>query len=216
MDAVTKDVKARRHARRTQAERSGATRAALLDSCARLLATVGYAATTTTAVATEAGVSRGALQYAFDDRAEMMVAVVREGYRRLVDEIRRGTMAITTDSGTIAERVAANVEVMLRAYGSPYAIAAYEVLLGERCHPVFMATHADLLGDAERELDRMWVEIFADSAVDDAALLTARRVARAAMIGLVARGLPLGDDDRTAAAIAPAITALIAPGPATV
>ncbi len=201
------DVKADRPTRRTQAERSGATRAALLDACARMLATVGYAATTTTAVATEAGVSRGALQYTFGDRAEMMVEVVREGYRRLVDGCRLGA---ETD-GTIAERVAANVEAMLRAYGSPSAIAAYEVLRGERSNPVFMEAHATLLDDAEGELDRMWLETFADSGLDDAALLTARRVARAAVIGLVARSFPLGSDDATAAAIAPAVTALISP-----
>ncbi len=214
MDVVSKDVKADQHVRRTQAERSSATRAALLDACARTLATVGYAATTTTAVAAEAGVSRGALQYAFEDRAELMVAVVREGYQQMVGELRHGAGT----EGTIAERVAVIVEAMLRAYGSPHAIAAYEVLLGERGNPAFMATHADLLDDAEGELDRMWLEAFVDSGLDDAALTTARRVARAAVIGLVARGLPLGADDATAAAIAPAVTALISSrrGPETV
>ncbi len=59
----------------------------------RTLTTVGYAATTTTAVAAEAGVSRGALQYAFDDRAEVMVAVVCQGYQRMVDELRHGAAA---------------------------------------------------------------------------------------------------------------------------
>ena len=202
---MTKDVKAHRHAPRTQAERRGATRAALLDACARTLATVGYAATTTTAVAAEAGVSRGALQHTFNDRAELMVAVVAEGYQRMVDDLRLGA----GPDGTIAERVAANVSAMLRAYGSPYAIAAYEVLLGERSNAAFMATHAALLGDAEAQLDRMWLETFADSGVPHAALLTARRVARAAVMGLVARSFPLGWDDPTAAAIAPAITALL-------
>jgi len=210
MSAVTKDVKARPKVRRTQAQRTDATRRALLDACARTLATVGYAATTTTAVAQEAGVSRGALQYTFHDRAELMVEVVREAYQRIVDEVRQ----VAGTRGTIAERVAANVEAMLRAYGSPYAIAAYEVLLGERGNPAFMAIHTDLLDHAEGELDQMWLAAFADSGLDDAALITARRVARAAVIGLVARGFPLGADDSTAAAIGPAVAALISPRPA--
>lgn len=205
---MQQDVKTPGRVRRTQAQRTSATRAALLDACAQTLATVGYAATTTTTVAVRAGVSRGALQYTFQDRAEMMLAVVGEGYRHMVDECRRGARA----EGTIAERVAAHVAAMLRAYGSPSAIAAFEVLLGERGNPMFMDTHAELLRDAEDELDRLWLEHFADSGSDAAALLTARRVARAAVIGLVARGFPLGPDEATAAAIAPAVTALVLTG----
>lgn len=207
---MARPVKTQRSERRSQRQRSGATRTALLDACARTLATVGYAATTTTAVAEEAGVSRGALQYSFEDRTELMVAVAREGYQRLVDDLRAGA----TNEGTTAERAAAHVDTMLRAYGSPYAVAAYEVLLGERGNPAFMTAHAELLGSAEAELDQLWLDTFAGAGATDAAILTARRVARAAVLGLIARSLPLGADDTTAAAIAPAVAALIAPGEA--
>jgi AcrR family transcriptional regulator len=193
--------------RRTQADRSSATRTALLDACARRLAAVGYAATTTSTIAAEAALSRGALQYSFESRTDLMLAVAGEGYQRLVDDLRGG---ITTE-GTTAKRVEAHIETMLRAYRSPYAVAAYEVLLGERGNPEFMARHADLIQSAEAELDRLWLETFADSGATEGTILTARRVARAAVLGLVARSLLMGSEEATAAAIAPAVTALLAP-----
>lgn len=191
----------------TRTGRSGATRAALLDACARRLAAVGYAATTTSAIAAEAALSRGALQYSFDSRTDLMLAVAGEGYQRLVSDLRTGH----TNQGTTAERVQAHIDTMLRAYRSPYAMAAYEVLLGERGNPEFMARHADLIQSAEAELDQLWLETFADSGATEGAILTARRVARAAVLGLVARSLPMGSDEATAAAIAPAVTALLTP-----
>lgn len=201
------EIKRVHRVRRSQQERSAATRAALLEACARQVAKVGYAATTTSAVAAEAGVSRGALQYTFQDRSDLMIAVVQEGYERLVDDLRRTTAM----EGTVASRVASHVEAMLKAYGSPYALAAFEILLGERGNPDFMAGHAGLLSSAEAELDAMWLESFADSGATDESVLTARRVARAAVLGLVGRSLPLGDDQHTAAAIARAVTALLDP-----
>jgi AcrR family transcriptional regulator len=180
---------------------------ALLDACARLLAAAGYAATTTSAIAAEASLSRGALQYSFQSRTDMMLAVAGEGYQRLVNDLCGGI----TPVGTTAQRVEAHIETMLRAYGSPYALAAYEVLLGERGNPEFMARHADLIRSAEAELDQLWLNTFAGSGATEAAILTARRVARAAVLGLVARSLSMGSDEATAAAIAPAVTALLDP-----
>lgn len=195
--------------RRTQEERRRATRAALLDACARQLATGGYAATTTTAVAEAAGLSRGALQHTFEGRSDLMVAVARDGYRRLVADLR----AAAPTTGSTGERVAALVAAMLDSYAAPHAIAAYEVLLGERSNPEFMALHAEVLESAEADLDRLWLDVLAASGAPDASVRAARRVARAAVLGLVVRGVPLGDDAATAAALAQAVTALLRPQP---
>lgn len=202
---MSADVNGRPHVRRKQQARSGATKAALLDACARQVAEVGYAAATTTAIAEAAGVTRGALQYSFEDRIDLMVAVVAEGWRRLVEDLRRDAPT----AGTVEQRVAGHVDAMLRAYGSPYAIAAYEVLLGERANPAFLARHDDLLTAAEADLDQLWLNTFADSGASREAILTARRVARAAVLGLIARSLPLGADNSTASAIAPAVAAVL-------
>ena len=204
---MTGPRRAKKPERRTQEERRHATRFALIDACARQLATAGYAAATTTAIADAAGLSRGALQHTFVDRTDLMVTVARDGYERLVDELR----ATAPTTGSTGERVAALIDTMLDAYGAPHAVAAYEVLLGERSNPEFMALHAEVLQSAEADLDELWLTIFADSDAAEAAILQARRVARAAVLGLVVRSVPLGTDAATAAALADAVTALLDP-----
>lgn len=63
--------------RRTQAERSTATRHAILDATIRCLVEQGYAATSTTAIQQGAGVSRGALTHQFPSKVDLMFAAVR-------------------------------------------------------------------------------------------------------------------------------------------
>jgi len=63
-------------ARRTQADRSAATREALIAAARRLIAAHGYAEVGTDAIATEAGVTRGALYHQFADKVALFDAVV--------------------------------------------------------------------------------------------------------------------------------------------
>jgi AcrR family transcriptional regulator len=73
---------ATRRTRRTQAERSEETRARILDAAVHVLSTRGYAGFRTAEVATQAGVSRGALTHHFPSRDELLVAVVADVFRR--------------------------------------------------------------------------------------------------------------------------------------
>jgi AcrR family transcriptional regulator len=79
--------------RRTQAERTAATRARLLEAGRRLFATDGFAAVSTQAIVDAAGVTRGALYHQFEDKSELFAAVYEEVERDLV--------------ATIADRIAA-------------------------------------------------------------------------------------------------------------
>ena len=62
--------------RRTQAERTAATRSALLRSARRLFSTQGYAATGLDQVVADSGLTRGALYHHFDGKVELFAAVV--------------------------------------------------------------------------------------------------------------------------------------------
>jgi AcrR family transcriptional regulator len=62
--------------RRTQADRSAATREALITAARRLFAAQGFAEVATDAIATEAGVTRGALYHQFADKVALFDAVV--------------------------------------------------------------------------------------------------------------------------------------------
>ena len=64
--------------KRTQAERSEATRTALMDAARRLFAERGYAGVGTEEIVREAGVTRGALYHHFDGKRDLLSAVYEQ------------------------------------------------------------------------------------------------------------------------------------------
>ncbi|MGW0249742.1 TetR/AcrR family transcriptional regulator [Nocardia goodfellowii] len=73
--------------RRTQAERSASTRAAVIRAARELFGRYGYGAVSTVAVAAAAGVSRGALYHQFSDKRDLFEAVFEDLERSLVGTI---------------------------------------------------------------------------------------------------------------------------------
>lgn len=71
-------------ARRTQAERTAATRSALLKAARKLFTRNGFAEVSTQAIVEAAGVTRGALYHQFADKAELFTAVYEEVEAELV------------------------------------------------------------------------------------------------------------------------------------
>jgi AcrR family transcriptional regulator len=76
----------RTRSRRTQGERTAATRRALLDATLDALVEVGFKGTTTTEVARRAGVSMGALQGHFPTKSELLAAAITYSLDRRVEE----------------------------------------------------------------------------------------------------------------------------------
>jgi AcrR family transcriptional regulator len=64
--------------RRTQAERTAATRSALIAAARSLFAEHGFSGVGTQAIVAKAGVTRGALYHQFADKDELFVAVFEE------------------------------------------------------------------------------------------------------------------------------------------
>jgi AcrR family transcriptional regulator len=69
--------------RRTQGERSAATRAALVDAARELFTKRGFAGVGTEAIVRAAGVTRGALYHQFADKVELFAAVYESVEERL-------------------------------------------------------------------------------------------------------------------------------------
>jgi len=61
---------------RTQEERSAETRESLISAAIEVIAEVGYATATTAAIAERASVSRGAIQYHFQSKSDLTVAIM--------------------------------------------------------------------------------------------------------------------------------------------
>jgi AcrR family transcriptional regulator len=73
--------------KRTQADRSAATRAALVAAARPLFAAKGYADVGTDEVARAAGVTRGALYHQFTGKTELFVAVFEQIEEEIADRI---------------------------------------------------------------------------------------------------------------------------------
>nr|WP_090277224.1 TetR/AcrR family transcriptional regulator [Mycolicibacterium komanii]CRL71361.1 transcriptional regulator [Mycolicibacterium komanii] len=75
--------------RRTQAERTAATRAQLVAAARKLFADRGFAEVSTQAIVSAAGVTRGALYHQFGDKAGLFATVYEEIERDMVADIAR-------------------------------------------------------------------------------------------------------------------------------
>ena len=83
--------------RRKQADRSAATREALLSSARYLFAMKGYAGTARDEIVADAGVTRGALQHHFGDKASLFRAVYEEVEQEIVTAVAEAAMKAGDD-----------------------------------------------------------------------------------------------------------------------
>lgn len=101
--------------RRTQAERSEATRAALIAAARELFAARGYAAVGTEEIVRRAGVTRGALYHHFDGKPDLF----RACYEQIESELaQRLADAVAPDAGAL-ETLRAGKELFLDATLEP-------------------------------------------------------------------------------------------------
>ena len=103
--------------RRTQEERSAATRDALISAARKLWGQRGYAEVGTPEIAKEAGVTRGAMYHQFADKAALFREVVEA-----VEQDVMARMAITVASSgatTPADAIRAAVDAWLDVSGDP-------------------------------------------------------------------------------------------------
>jgi AcrR family transcriptional regulator len=109
-------------ARRTQAERSAATRSRILAATVDCLIELGHAGTTTLEVQRRADVSRGALLHHFPSRAELLVAAVFQLFDAQRDVV-GPEIVHARDVGGID----AGVDLLWTSFNSPLAVAIDEL-----------------------------------------------------------------------------------------
>jgi AcrR family transcriptional regulator len=137
--------------RRKQADRTAATREALLDATLQCLVEDGYANTTTARVAERAGVSRGAHLHHFQTRDALVTAAIAHLALKRRDELI--TAVDQLPSGR--ERVAEGLDLLWSNYANPLFQGALDLWSAARTDPD-LRPH---LVEVERELDRQTVEL---------------------------------------------------------
>jgi AcrR family transcriptional regulator len=95
--------------RRTQAERTAATRALLIGSARKLFARKGFGAVSTESIVAAAGVTRGALYHQFDDKAALFEAVYTQVEQELVAHVAARIVAAGPGDQLQAMRVGARL-----------------------------------------------------------------------------------------------------------
>lgn len=105
--------------KRTQAERSEATRDALIEAARALFAERGYAAVGTEEIVRAAGVTRGALYHHFGGKRDLFEAVYERIEVELAQRIADG--ALGAGAATPLEAMRAGAEMFLRAATEPEA-----------------------------------------------------------------------------------------------
>ncbi len=164
--------KRRRPRRKTQEERSTATRDALIRAAIGLIAERGYAATTTNLVADRAGLSRGALQHHFKSRDELIAAVMEQ----LRGEVSFRVDPATLINRTLEDRVDAIVEHYRAMCQSREYRAAINLWIGiDQDSALFGELRRQTRGGQEGTAED-WQAIFHDLAIDPKTLRSIRRI----------------------------------------
>jgi AcrR family transcriptional regulator len=203
------DVNPRHPPRRTQAERSEATRGALTAAARRLFAKHGYEAVSAAQIVAAAGVTRGALYHHFGGKPGLLDAVYDQLEREMTERIARVVLGSELESPLEAMR--AGVGAFLEECAQPevrqIALTDAPAVLGwERWREIAAANglgliEASLAAAIEAgELRPLPVRPTAHlllGALDEAAMLSARsenpadRVEAAAVLGALLDGLAI-------------------------
>ena len=136
-----------------QAEKSALTRKAILESAVRCFVQDGYTKTTTAMIASEAGVSRGAMMHHFASRAEVMKAVITYLHDRLLEEYRELMARVRAPEKLDRSAVRRSVEAAWSYHNLPSFIAYQELLAAARTD----AELGDVIGDFEKAFEEQFL-----------------------------------------------------------
>lgn len=137
----------------TQADRSRAMQARLLEATVELLVERGFAGTSTTLVSERAGVSRGAQLHHFPTKNDLVVAAVEHLTERRGAELAEAVAQLPAGK----RRTRAVVEMLGDHFASPVFAAALELWVAARTDEALLAAVGPLEQRVGREAHRMTV-----------------------------------------------------------
>ncbi len=139
----------------TQAERSRTTQQRLLAATVDCLVEDGWAGTTTTLVASRAGVSRGAQLHHYPTKTALVLAAVEHLADRRAAELRSEAASLPPGP----DRIGATVRLLAGAFTSPLYAAALEVWVAARTDPDLRSALVGVEARIGRELHRLALDL---------------------------------------------------------
>jgi AcrR family transcriptional regulator len=165
---------------RSQLARSEATRARVLDAAVACIAEEGFQPTNLARIAERAGLTTGAIQHQFGDKAALLAAVVERGFERLVDRLAR----LPGGAAPLDERVTSLVRALWEGYDAATTRASLEILLAMRSDAAFHRRSLGFLTRVRERIDRLWMGTFWDLRIGRAAHVEAQRLVFTTLNGL--------------------------------
>lgn len=192
--------------RRSQADRSAATRRRLLDAAIGLLDETGYAATSTTLVAERAGVSRGAMLHQYAAKADLMAAVLDDVFAAHRAHYAQVLGAI----GEPRARFIALPDAAWTVFRMPGAAAQTEIFLAARAdRALFNRTHATQ-ARIDHTAEHLFLRLAAGAGlVERTQLRGVYALMLSAIRGLQVRWIATRDESQAHAALAAMKTILV-------
>ncbi|NJP34104.1 TetR/AcrR family transcriptional regulator [Micromonospora thermarum] len=138
-----------------QQERSRATQARLLEATVDCLVEHGWSGTTTTVVATRAGVSRGAQLHHYPTKAALVTAAVAHLAERRAEELRVEAEALPAGP----QRLDRVVDLLAAAFTGPLFVAALELWVAARTDRELREALVPLEARVGREMHRLTVAL---------------------------------------------------------
>jgi len=140
----------------SQRERSEATRAKILEAAVRVLVDKGYAASATTRIVEEAGVSRGAMLHHFPNKALLMQEVLKH-----VLTVRERAFHRALQQATGADAVSDVIDAFWDAVGAEEAFVPWlELTVAARTEPSLREVVAEAASDIGRVIQQNFRELF--------------------------------------------------------
>jgi AcrR family transcriptional regulator len=166
--------------RRSQAERSGETRARAIDAALACILEVGFRKTNMASIAARAGVTPGAIQHQFGDKAGILFAVIEHGLAMLSSRL----AVASQHDGSLPERVSLFVDAIWEGYGADLYPASLEVLTSMRGEADFRQRASEFIERIRRTVDRIWMGMFWDVEVPRQRHIRAQRLLFTTLNGL--------------------------------
>jgi len=141
-----------------QVARSESTRARVLDAAIACIAEEGFQASNLSRIARHAGMTTGAIQHQFGDKATLLAEVIERGFERLVDRLTR----LPGGALPVGERVDALVGALWEGYDASSTRASLEILLAMRGDEAFQRRSLAFVAAMAERIDRIWMGTFWD------------------------------------------------------
>ena len=163
-----------------QLSRSAATRARVLDAAVACIVEAGFQASNLGRIAQYAGMTTGAIQHQFGDKATLLAEVVERGFDRMVDRLAR----LPGETLPVEQRITAIVDALWEGYDASSTRASLEILLAMRGDDAFQQRSQEFLGRMRERIDRLWMGSLWDLEIPRARHVEAQRLVFTTLNGL--------------------------------